>query len=92
MEPARLPPSTTSSYGLLGATWELMQGRLWPLINEILWTGDDTYRPQATFSVIPLGEIVVTTDTILCLFYKERLYEQKKKAFTYYRCSSQNTF
>lgn len=64
--PASLPPkpvSTTNTRGIFSSSQEVVKGRLWPLIEETLSLGEDSYRPQGSFRAIVLGQILVSTDS-----------------------------
>lgn len=54
---------STGSYSVNDATWELMAGRLWPLVEDALRIRDHEYRSQGSFTVNFLGKIVVSTDS-----------------------------
>lgn len=53
-----LKTPTLSSQGVISSTWQLMQGRLWPLIEKALCLGQDQYRAMGSFRVALLGKIV----------------------------------
>lgn len=63
--PNLLTPVMVPSLGTLNAftaTKELMQGRLWPLIEMTLCNGKSQYKALGSFRVFLLGKIVISTD------------------------------
>lgn len=53
----------TNAYTIISCTRKLMQGNLWPLVEETLSLGNDTYKEKGEFTVLWPGKIVVSTSS-----------------------------